>query len=279
MASLPHDVHYQSAVTTIARKYNLPGVFYLDLWPASCGQVVVIDPDVAQYLTVEKSHPKHIAEKWFIDPLIGPDNIVTSDGPLWKSLHKMLSPAFSVQHISRMRPAIAEEVMQFRSILQQKAASGKTFCLEDITLHLTFDVVGKATFGHSLNAKSEGSKVLEHWEAMSRAFATTRESWNVFRKLFVNRTIKRESKKLDAVLTELIQERFEHVLREKTDLSSKKGLGIMDLILREHMEEIRASGREELDQAFLKAAITQVKTLLIAGSGTTSDGIVFAMML
>jgi hypothetical protein len=28
MAQLPHDVHYQAAVTTIAQKYNLPGVFW-----------------------------------------------------------------------------------------------------------------------------------------------------------------------------------------------------------------------------------------------------------
>src|SRR5690349_114992 len=54
MASLPTDVHYQSAVTTIAHKYNMPGVFYLDLWPAGCGQVVVVDPDVALHMTVTK---------------------------------------------------------------------------------------------------------------------------------------------------------------------------------------------------------------------------------
>jgi cytochrome P450 len=42
-----------------------------------------------------------------MDPLIGTSNIVTSDGPRWKHLHKMLSPAFSVQHISSMRPAVS----------------------------------------------------------------------------------------------------------------------------------------------------------------------------
>jgi hypothetical protein len=65
MASLPPDVHYQVAVTTIAQKYNMPGVFYLDLWPAGCGQVIVTDPDVASHMTVTKNHPKHEAEKWF----------------------------------------------------------------------------------------------------------------------------------------------------------------------------------------------------------------------
>jgi cytochrome P450 len=127
MAMLPHDCHYQSAVTTMAHKYNLPGVFYLDLWPVSCGQVVVTDPDVALHLTVTKNHPKHEAEKWFgttsvlhckeqsdvalVDPLIGKDNIVTVEGPIWKYLHKMLSPAFSTQHISNMRPAVSLQIL------------------------------------------------------------------------------------------------------------------------------------------------------------------------
>jgi cytochrome P450 len=123
MGALPNEVHYQVAVATIAKKYNMPRVFYLDLWPAGCGQVVITDPDVALHVTVTNNHPKHEAEKWFskfswislevqsnkpiVDPLIGAGNIVTIDGPRWKYLHKMLSPAFSVQHISNMRPAVS----------------------------------------------------------------------------------------------------------------------------------------------------------------------------
>lgn len=86
---LPNDCHYQAAVTTIARKYNMPEVFYLDLWPAAAGQVVVTNPDVALHMTAIRNHPKHEAEKHFIDPLIGAGNIVTTDGARWKYLHKM----------------------------------------------------------------------------------------------------------------------------------------------------------------------------------------------
>ena len=106
MALLPSDSHYQAAINTIAHKYNLSGVFYIDLWPAACGQLIVIDPDVALHMTVTRNHPKHEAEKWFIDPLIGSNNIVTTEDSQWKYLHKMLSPAFSIQHISNMRAAV-----------------------------------------------------------------------------------------------------------------------------------------------------------------------------
>lgn len=141
MANLPNECHYQVVVTTIARKYDLPGVFYLDLWPASSGQLVITDPDVAMHITVHRSLPKHEAEKTFLDPLIGKGNIVTSEGPRWKHLRKMLSPAFSVMHVTNMRPMAASEVMKFRSLLMDKAKSGEVFKFEKLTMHLTFDVI------------------------------------------------------------------------------------------------------------------------------------------
>ena len=50
----------------------------------------------------------------------------------------------------------------------------------------------------------------------------------------------------------------------------------MDLILREHIQ----NGATQLDSRFMEDALTQVKTLLTAGSGTTSDTVCFiAMML
>jgi cytochrome P450 len=65
---------------------------------------------------------------------------------------------------------------------------------------------------------------------------------------------------------------------DKVDLSGKKGLGIMDLILRDYVAE-RKNDVEELDAEFIKDALSQVKTLLIAGTGTTSDTVCFGAMM
>jgi cytochrome P450 len=212
--SLPSDVHYQAAVVTIARKYNMPGVFYLDLWPVSWGQIVVTDPDVARNLTTIRDHPKHEGEGQMIDPLIGNGNIVTSNGSQWKHLHKMLSPAFAISHITNMRPMVADEVMKFRCILDEKARSGEVFKLEDPTQHLTFDVISTATFGRSLDAQAKGSPALQHFENMCRAYMVTRESLNYVRNFIVNRTVFAERSKLDAMVEALIKERFEIVKRK-----------------------------------------------------------------
>ncbi|CAN9110826.1 unnamed protein product [Alternaria alternata] len=276
--SLPSDVHYQAAAVTIARKYNMPGLFYLDLWPIAWGQIVVTDPDVALEMTAVRNHPKHEAEGQMIDPLIGRGNIVTANGPQWKHLHRMLSPAFAISHITNMRPMVAEEVMKFRSIIHEKARSGEVFKLEDPTQHLTFDVISTATFGRSLDAQTKGSPALQHFENMCRAYMASRESVNYIRNFFVNRKVSAERDKLDAIVVDLIKERFEIVKRDKLDLSEKRGLGIMDLILRDYIAE-RQNDVKELDHQFVQDALSQVKTLLIAGSGTTSDTVCFGAMM
>jgi hypothetical protein len=77
----------------------------------------------------------------------------------------------------------------------------------------------------------------------------------------------------------MVKQRFDVLVHEKTTLSNRKGLSIMDLILRDYMEDLRRTGKEGLDPSFLETAITQVKTLLIAGTGTTSDVICYLMMM
>lgn len=169
--------------------------------------------------------------------------------------------------------------MEFRSILHEKAQSGKKFRLEDLCIRTTFDVISKATFGQSLNAKKEGSPAMDQWEAMSRAFASTRVSNNPIKNFFAMRTVKAERAKLDEIMREMVRERFDAVIREKRDLRNKKGLGLMDLILRDHVDESHYAGQDGINPAFLEVAITQVKTLMVAGAGTTSDAICFTFML
>jgi len=77
MALLPKDTHYQWVVIAIAHRYNMPRVFYLDLWPVSWGQVIVSDPDLAMHVTGTKNFPKHEAEKWEIPGRVWPNHVLT----------------------------------------------------------------------------------------------------------------------------------------------------------------------------------------------------------
>ncbi|KAF3050297.1 hypothetical protein E8E11_009720 [Didymella keratinophila] len=280
-ALLPKDCHVQVAVTTMTQAYNLPGVFYLDLWPVAPSICVITDPDVALHMTVTRNHEKHSEEAKAVDPMIGRANIVTSEGARWKMLHKMLAPAFSVMHVTNQRPMVAEAVMEFRAILTRLAESGETFELEKCAERMTLDVIGEATFGHSLGAQAGHSEVMQHWEDMSRAQMQVRDGWkvNFVRQYLAHRKREAAKKKLDATLTELIEKRFAYVVENDLSLEKRKDSLIMDLILREYLQGLTQNNQKRLDPDFLEIVLMQVRTLVVGGTGTTTDTTCFTYML
>ena len=281
MAMLPKACHVQAAITTMSQKYNLPGLYYLDLWPIAPSMVIVTDPDVAMHLTVTRNHEKHVEESYAIDPMIGKGNIVTTEGARWKKLHKMLAPAFAIMHVTNLRPMVAENVMEFRGILKKLAGTGETFKLEKYVERLALDIIGMATFGRSLGAQEAGSSVMQHWEDMSRANAIVRDGFKIdFVRMYLAKQRREAAKaKLDAVLLELVLERFDHVRDNKVSLERRKDSIIMDLILREHLQEADQDYQRGLNSEFLEDAMMQVRTLIVGGMGTTTDTICFALML
>lgn len=281
MAILPKNCHWQVPITTISQKYNLPGLWYLDMWPIADGQVIVTDPDVALYMTVTRNHEKHIAEALSVDPVVGKGNIVTAEGARWKKMHKMLAPAFSTQHVTNLRPMVAENVMEFRTILSKLAETGEAFELEKYVERLALDIIGTATFGHSLGAQTMGSDVMQHWGAMTRANMEVCNGWRIdfVRNLLAKRKRDAASKKLNVVLTELVEKRFDYVQRNDINLEKRSTSIIMDLILREYLREAPPSNQMRMDPDFVENVLTQVRTLVIGGTGTTSDTVCFAYML
>lgn len=282
IALFPSSPHLQLITTTLSQKYNLPSIWYLDLWPLGPQLIVVTDPDLAMYMTAIKNHPKHSLEAIFVDPVVGKRNIVTVNGPLWKTLHNMLAPAFSTAHVKNMVGMIAEEVITFRSILHELADSGEVFSLDIISSNLAFDIIGKVTFGHSFEAQAKASLVLQNFHDICRAFSIERDAWNPVTLWIERQKRLAATKQLDDVLNMMIQDRFEVLQKGNFDVSKKRGLSIVDLVLRECLEEARKSGEGSptaLDANFLNLALTQIKTLLLAGTGTTSDTICFVYML
>lgn len=67
IALFPENSQYQIWCTTLAQRYNLPGLFYLDLWPLGPTQVVVIDPNLADHFVSPNMYPKHAMEKLALD--------------------------------------------------------------------------------------------------------------------------------------------------------------------------------------------------------------------
>lgn len=253
----------------------------MDMWPVADGQVIITDPDLALYMTVTRNHEKHFQESLAVDPIIGKGNIVTAEGARWKKMHKMLAPAFAIIQITNLRPMVAENVMHFRAVLGKLAETGEVFKLERIAERLALDVIGTATFGHSLGAQAKGSDVMRHWEKMCRAHRQVREGWRIdfLGQYQARRKREAASKKLDAVLTGLVEKRFDYVQMNDVGLGERGVSIIIDLVLRNYLQETPLSGQKRMDPEFRQNVLTQARTLIVGATGTVSDTVCLIYML
>ncbi len=96
---LPRGFHPQQLMCYIGHKYDMPSVFYLDLWPISTPFMMVHDPGVAHQMTQAKVLPKHPINGRVLGPLTGPRSIITAEGGEWKFIRTIINPAFSTQYL------------------------------------------------------------------------------------------------------------------------------------------------------------------------------------
>jgi cytochrome P450 len=172
--------------------------------------------------------------------------------------------------------------MTFRQILLEKAEAGKPFVMEDLTNNLTFDIICTSTFGFSLESQKKGSLLLKTFSEITRAWWVERDAWNPFKKYWYRFNRVSAIRRMDNQLRKMVRARYDILVRDNVDLSKKRGLRMLDLLLRECYEEAKISGRsasKALDSEYMRLVTTNIKTLLLGGTGTSTDALCFVYML
>jgi cytochrome P450 len=223
-ATMPPNTHPQAYYTALAKKYNLEGIFYIDLWPLAPSAVVLIDPELQDQVLVKKPLPQHPLVAEFLGPVVGEKVIAAVNGSLWKTLHKAMVPAFSWSHIRSLTDVIVEECSQFRKALDKLAATSEVFSMEETAAKLIFDVIARIVFNFSLNAQSTGGQQLNDFKEMiaiveSNLDITVKLNPWAQLKLYLRR--RKLLGRLDADLSAKINERFDLLLHNKIVPSRK----------------------------------------------------------
>ena len=140
----PSDAHPTYLPWMIRKKYPEVGPdFYVDMWPVATPLLVASSPSAANQFTQETSLPKaEVVTKW-IRPLADNQDLVSLEGHPWKKWRHVYNPGFGAGHLITLVPHIVKEVVTFRDILREKARTGAVFPIEEITVNLTMDVIGK----------------------------------------------------------------------------------------------------------------------------------------
>lgn len=140
--SLPADANPQMYAHYIREKYQLGRIFYLDFWPLTVPQLVIVDPDVAAQVAQQGSFDKGEFVRRFLGPLVGENAMVAANGTYHKLTRTVFNPGFSVGNIMMHVPTIVDDVLGLCNVLKRHAMDGDIFPLENATTRLIFDIQG-----------------------------------------------------------------------------------------------------------------------------------------
>lgn len=144
VSTLPSDVHGHYLPDLFRRMLpDLGPVYYLDNWPFSPPILLVNSPEAAYQIAQEHSLPKFHGLREYLRPLTGEHDLVTMEGPLWKTWRGIFNPGFSASHIQSLVPSIVKETDILCEILDSHAEKQHLFLLKKATENLTMDVIGR----------------------------------------------------------------------------------------------------------------------------------------
>ena len=117
--------------------------------------LVVLEPDMMYQLAQANQIPKDKGLRRFLKPLTGDEDLVTLEGDAWKRWRSSFNPGFSSNHIMTLIPKMVEQVKVFKNILEKHAKRGDICYLEEASLNLTIDIIGRVVMYVFLEAYPE----------------------------------------------------------------------------------------------------------------------------
>lgn len=147
MEEYPSDIAGQFAPYALLRAFPhlaSVGAVYIDLWPVTYPMLAVFDPTMMAQFCQDPSRPKHILVKEEFRPFSRNRDLVTTDGPVWRTWRAAFNPGFSAQNIMALVPALLQESLVFKEHLDHVATTGEIIRMDDQLMKATCDIIGRA---------------------------------------------------------------------------------------------------------------------------------------
>ncbi|RAL10034.1 cytochrome P450 [Aspergillus homomorphus CBS 101889] len=281
MSQFPPNTAISTYYTEIAHKYDLKGIFYLDLWPFGPSQMILVDPDAAELVTTIDNYPLHDEVARYLTPLLGEDAIGAADGEKWKMLHQILVPAFRPSNIKAAAPIIAEQVSKLLSpALTAHAQTGEVFSMEKYAAQLVFGISSMVILGDNVS-KEEATHLLKSLNHIVD-YATTLTLTTAVNPLTkANKWWKKRAatQQMDLFLQRFVTNRFAQIAEGKIGRDGTN-LTMLDTILSNARgTQCEAHDPTALKPAFLRIVIDNLKGLLLGGFGTTADTLCYVFIM
>ncbi|TQN64091.1 Cytochrome P450 monooxygenase aflN [Colletotrichum shisoi] len=282
MRGLPSDSIIHNIMWKISEDYP-KGIFYISLWPFGGTVMVIADAEVASQLDALPL-AKGIDIIVPLEKVTGGRSLLTMKGDEWKHWRRLFNPGFSPGYMMGLAPAIADEVAVFRQKLLDICAGGQTkvFQLEDLTLRMTFDIIGSVVLETRLHHQKQ-----DHPLALALRkqieWTSFREPLNPLEKYLTVRPLvlwlngKKVDQYISAEIDRILSERF----RDEPGLNdATRSKSISSLFIDEHLKEVGGEKSDNGTKQAIKTTITpQVRLFLFAGHDTSSSTLLYCYKL
>ncbi|KAK3324903.1 cytochrome P450, partial [Apodospora peruviana] len=260
----PPGCHIDDVLGVMADDLGNPAVVLVDLRPVSSPMAIITSHYVAEQISrPTKQQPWSTPKSPTLGvyhKLIGPQSILLKEGEDWKRMRKRFNPGFARQHLMTLLPVIMDKTATFLKHLDSYAATGEDLELMELTINLTFDIIGAVVMDVDFDAQhhdGQGSFIRLYSELMnSYPGESGRTPWWLQPMSTWNR--RQVANRVDNVLKQMIRQKFAESRQQE---AGKKSRSVLNLALQ---------GTETLTDELLDETCDQVKTFLFAGHDTTS---------
>ncbi|KAL7902092.1 cytochrome P450 [Trichoderma sp. SZMC 28014] len=266
---LPRGIHMQSVITELRADYDLPDVFYIDLWPLGPQFVFCNSPEASAIPTTENTFDMHPEVGNWLSGSVGARFIEATNGTLWKHLHQTLAPGLTPSIIRGNHGSIIEQAATLRRRFSDMAESGKVTDIRHELGYYPFQVMVKILLNETISAQIYDD-VKNAIDLQGEINATN----NPFAKWRINREAKRLWKRIEAAIEPKIRARFTALQQQDAAPTKSSVTCLLDRMM---LSEVQSG--QPLGYDIMRIMLDNVNGLLAAGYGTTSDASTYILML
>ncbi|KAH8780055.1 cytochrome P450 52A11 [Diaporthe sp. PMI_573] len=254
--------HLDDVIRDYLPSVGSPPVLFVDLRPINYPMLIVCDHEIADQITKTStrwasSTPKSptLGDIWH---LTGKHSILTSEGDHWKAQRRQLNPGFAPQHLLTVLPIVLDKTRFFLDHLDRYSQTGEEFCLDELCVTLTFDIIGAVTMGQDFKAQVPGqqSDILLSFRAIMGQYTSRRGPSIPGTNFFRERVRRQHASKLDRLLKDIVRKEYAQLSAGGTKSRSVLALSLQ--------------GTEQLTPELLQQTSDNLRVFLFAGHDTTS---------
>lgn len=261
---------------------HLDEAIYLDLWPFAPRILLVISPHLMHQYSQDRYLPKHPTVPEFLTQIVGKHNLVSMEGPMWKQWRVNFNPGFSANQVMNLIPGIVDEVVVFRDLLRVQASKNEIFQLEELSLKLSFDIIGRVVMDHKFNSQRADNTMVS---ALRRQIDSTNFGVdpNPLAQMNFLRPVAQwyNTRTMNSYLSHQLSLRYSNICTEDV-----QGKSIVDLALKSHhmsnpypVEKSTPATSPIVDAKFKELLMSQIKIFIFAGHDTVSSSACYAYHL